>query len=177
VGTGMTVSALCEAAITKSDNTAGNQLLKLLGGPAAVTKFARSIGDNRTRLDRWETELNTALRGDDRDTTTPSAIGGGYRSLVLGKALKTPERAQLKSWLIANTTGATRIRAGLPAGWKTADKTGSGDFGSLNDIAITWTDRGDPIVISILSDKAVADAKGDNAMLSDTAKVVSGALG
>lgn len=176
VATGMTVFELCEAAITKSDNTAGNQLLKLLGGPDAVTRFARSIGDSATRLDRWEPQLNSALRGDERDTTTPAAIGSGYRSLLLGDVLQAPEREQLKTWLIANTTGGSRIRAGLPQGWVTADKTGSGQFGSLNDVAITWTDSGEPIVISVLSDKSVPDAKGDNALLADTAKIVVEAL-
>jgi beta-lactamase class A len=37
----MTVAELCEAAITRSDNTAANVLLKLLGGPQAITVFAR----------------------------------------------------------------------------------------------------------------------------------------
>jgi beta-lactamase class A len=172
VATGMTVSELCEAAITKSDNTAANLLLKLLGGPAEITKFARSIKDESTRLDRWETELNTAIPGDERDTTTPKSIAGAYRALVLEDALPEPERAQLKSWLLANTTGGGRIRAGLPAGWTTADKTGGGSYGSLNDVAITWTDTGTPLVIAVLSGKSTKDAKGDAALLADTAKAV-----
>jgi beta-lactamase class A len=172
VATGMTVSELCEAAITTSDNTAANQLLKLLGGPAEVTRFARSIGDQVTRLDRWEPELNSALRGDERDTTTPQAIVNAYRAFVLGDVLPTPEREQLKTWLLANTTGGSRIRAGLPQGWITGDKTGSGRFAALNDVAITWTDNGTPIVISVLSDKTREDAKSDSALLAETAKVV-----
>ncbi|WP_040781928.1 class A beta-lactamase, partial [Nocardia pneumoniae] len=112
VDTGMTVAELCDATITVSDNTAGNQVLKLLGGPAGFTAFLRSIGDNTSRLDRWETELNTAIPGDERDTTTPAALAADYRALVLGDVLGEPERERLKSWLIANTTGDKRIRAG-----------------------------------------------------------------
>ena len=177
VATGMTVAELCAAAITRSDNTAGNLLLRELGGPAAITAFARDIGDTRTRLDRWETDLNTAIPGDDRDTTTPAAIGEGYRSLVLDDALGIPEREQLTTWLLANTTGGERIRAGLPADWKTADKTGSGDYGSANDIAITWTPDGTPIVIAILTTKGVAGAEYDNAALAAAAEVAADALG
>lgn len=176
VATGMTVAELCDAAITRSDNTAANLLLRLLGGPEAITAFARDIKDTRTRLDRWETDLNTAIPGDDRDTTTPAAIGAGYRSLVLGDVLGEPEREQLTTWLLANTTGDERIRAGLPKGWKTADKTGSGDYGSANDVAVTWTPDGTPIVVAVLTTKEVEGAEYDNAALADAAKVAAEAL-
>ena len=78
----MTLADLCAAAVQVSDNAAGNLLLQTIGGPSAITDFARSIGDDRTRLDRWEIELNTAIPGDPRDTSTPRALGGGYRSLL-----------------------------------------------------------------------------------------------
>lgn len=176
VATGMTVAELCEATITKSDNTAGNQILKLLGGPGAVTKFARSIGDPMTRLDRWEPDLNTAIPGDERDTTTPAAYANAYRALVLGDALAAPERDQFKKWLLATVTGGKRLRAGLPANWTTADKTGTGDYGTANDVAITWTDHGTPIVIAALSGKPAPDAKPDEALIADAAKVVAASL-
>lgn len=176
VATGMTVAELCEAAITRGDNTAGNLLLEELGGPAGVTDFARTVRDPRTRLDRWETELNTAIPGDPRDTTTPAAIAGAYRSFVLGDALGEPERARLTAWLLATTTGGERIRAGVPSDWKTADKTGSGDYGSANDVAITWTPSGEPIVIAVLSTKTTQNAEYDNALLADTARAVAQAL-
>jgi len=176
VATEMTVAELCEAAITRSDNTAANLLLRLLGGPEAITAFARDIKDMRTRLDRWETDLTTAIPGDNRDTTTPAAIGEGYRSLVLGDVLGEPEREQLTNWLLANTTGGERIRAGLPKDWKTADKTGSGDYGSANDVAITWTPDGTPVVIAVLTTREVEGAEYENAALAEAAKVAAEAL-
>ncbi|WP_069811853.1 class A beta-lactamase [Streptomyces sp. TP-A0874] len=177
LGERMTVAELCGAAITHSDNTAGNHLLRLQGGPGAVTRFARSIGDRATRLDRWETELNSALRGDRRDTTTPAAIGEGYRTIALGSVLPAAERKQLISWLKANTTGDERIRAGLPDGWITGDKTGAGSFGTLNDVAVAWpAEDADPIVIALLSDRSKVDAVPDNALLADAAQAVVEAL-
>src|SRR6476661_1051187 len=83
-GADMTLDELCQAALQVSDNTAGNLLLKTIGGPSAITAFARSIGDPSSRLDRWETELNSAVPGDARDTSTPEALGGGYRDLLVG---------------------------------------------------------------------------------------------
>jgi beta-lactamase class A len=172
VGRGLTPAQLCHAAITKSDNTAGNLLLDQLGGPAAVTAFARSIGDHDTRLDRRETELNTAVPGDERDTTTPAAIAAGYRDLVLGDALGVAQRDQLRGWLLATTTGARRIRAGVPAEYTVGDKTGSGGFGTANDVAVAWSAAGDPVVIAVLSSRSAPDADHDDALLAEAAAIV-----
>ncbi|ONI77798.1 class A beta-lactamase [Actinosynnema sp. ALI-1.44] len=171
VQSGMTVAELCHAAITRSDNTAGNQMLKLLGGPTKLTEFARSIGDPMTRLDRWETALNVVPRGTEQDTTTPSAIAKAYQMLVVGDTLGAPERQQLKDWLVANTTGGERIRAGLPPTWVTGDKTGTGSFAAANDVAVTWPSPDKPIVIAVLTDKAAEDAKYDSALLAEATKV------
>jgi len=171
IESGMSVSELCDAAITRSDNAAGNELLKLLGGPQALTQFLRSIGDQISRLDRWEPQLNTAIPGDERDTTTPAAIAADYRALTVGDALAVPERERLTAWLLATTTGGSRIRAGLPADWKTGDKTGTGDYGSANDVAITWpTGIAAPIVVAVLTTHASPDAKADNALVAEASK-------
>ncbi|WP_228717346.1 class A beta-lactamase [Allosaccharopolyspora coralli] len=173
VDTGMTVLELCDAAITYSDNTAGNLLLTELGGPAAIAPFARTLGDPATRLDRWEPELNEAERGDPRDTTTPAAIGTGYGRLVLADGLPRPERDRLTAWLLANTTGDTSIRAGVPPTWVTGDKTGGGSYATNNDVAVTWTDLDQPIIIAVLSDKPIRDAEPDDALIADAAKRVA----
>ncbi|MGH3581749.1 MAG: class A beta-lactamase [Mycobacterium sp.] len=158
-GTEMTLAELCQAALQVSDNTAGNLLLKRIGGPQAVTAFARSIGDDRTRLDRWETELNSAIPGDPRDTSTPAALGGGYRELLTGAALAAPQRQLLEDWMRANETSSAR--AGLPAGWTTADKTGSGDYGSTNDVGIAFGPAGQRILLAIMTRSATDNPKAD----------------
>ena len=114
-GDGMSLAELCEAAMTASDNTAGNLLLANLGGPAGLTAYARSLGDTVTRLDRIEPELNEALPGDPRDTTTPAAMLANLHTLALANALSAKSRDQLVQWLVGNKTGDTRLRAGLPA--------------------------------------------------------------
>lgn len=146
---GSTLSELCEAALTLSDNTAMNLLLKKLGGPLAVTTFARTIGDNKFRLDRFEPALNSSIPGDQRDTTTPFAMEKSLNHLVLGKGLALSQQDQLKFWLKNNTTGGSRIQAGVPKGWVVADKTGTGEYGTTNDVGIIWPPRSKPIVIAI----------------------------
>ncbi|MET9393492.1 class A beta-lactamase [Streptomyces sp. NPDC006624] len=177
VATGMTVGELCDATIRFSDNTAGNLLLKELGGPAAVTRFARSIGDRVTRLDRWEPELNSAEPWRVTDTTSPRAIGLSYARLVLGDALERRDRARLTDWLLRNTTSEERFRKALPADWLIADKTGGGRYGGNNDVGIAWTPDGAPIVLSVLTTQPEEDAPADNALVVRAAELLAAELG
>lgn len=171
VAEGMTVEALCEATLQYSDNTAANLLMKQIGGPAAVTAYARSIGDSEFRLDRWETELNSAIPGDLRDTTTPQAMAKSLQKLVMGEALPLHCRRQLKDWMIGNTTGATRIRAGVPAGWIVADKTGAGDYGTVNDIAVIWPPGRPPMLLAVYVTLPGKDDKARVELHGEVAKV------
>lgn len=148
---------LCRAVLQRSDNTAANMLLGAIGGPPAITEFARSIGDERTRLDRWEIELNSALPGDPRDTTTPHAFGGGIRAILTGDVLDEAHRRQLEDWMRGNLT--SRMRAGLPPGWTSADKTGSGDFASTNDIGIVFGPNGERILLAVMTRTQSDDPK------------------
>ncbi len=148
-GRRMALSDLCAAAVQVSDNTAANLLLQTIGGPQAITAFARSIGDDRSRLDRWETELNSALPGDPRDTSTPRALGGGVVRVLTGDVLDAAHRTQLVDWMRANSTSS--MRGGLPPGWATADKTGSGDYASTNDVGIAFGPGGERILLSIMT--------------------------
>lgn len=177
VTTGMTIRELCDASIRYSDNTAANLLLADLGGPAEVTRFVRELGDPVTRLDRTEPELNTAVPGDERDTTSPRAIAGLYRELVLGERLDPADRDLLTGWLVGNTTGAEEIRAGLPTAWRVGDKTGSGSYGTANDVAVAWPPDRAPVVVATLSTRPARDAVADPALLAGAARAATAALG
>jgi beta-lactamase class A len=173
VATGMTVGELCDATIRFSDNTAGNLLLEELGGPTAITRFARSAGDRVTRLDRWEPELNSAEPWRVTDTTSPRAIGLTYARLVLGDALQPRDRARLTDWLLRNTTSGEKFRKALPADWLIADKTGGGRYGGNNDVGVTWPPDGPPIVMSVLTTQPEEDAPADNPLVARTAALLA----
>ncbi|MFC0508972.1 class A beta-lactamase [Micromonospora costi] len=178
VRTGMTLRALCDAAVRYSDGTAGNLLLRDLGGPAALTTYLRRLGDTVTRMDRIEPHIVEATPGDPRDTTSPRAIGTDYQRLLLGDALPDDKRAFLRDLMERNATeaGARRIRAGVPRGWTVADKTGTGDYGTVNDIAVVWPPASPPLVIAIMSSKAGRDAEYDQALVAEAAAYVVATL-
>jgi len=170
---GMTLGALCAAAIEQSDNTAGNLLLDAIGGPSGLTNFVRSLGDRVTRLDRIEPELNSAIPGDERDTTTPAAICSDIQRLLLGDALSEASRRQLEDWLQRNETGGPMIRAGVPKNWILGDKTGRGSNGATNDIAIMRPPDRAPILLAIYSVGSTATPTDRAAAVAEVAKIVA----
>lgn len=174
---GMTIAELCAATIQYSDNAAVNLLMKELGGPAAVTAYARSIGDHTFRLDRWEPELNSAIPGDLRDTSTPAAMEKTLQRLALGDALALPQRAQLVAWLKGNTTGGKRMLAGVPKGWIVGDKTGTGSYGTTNDIGVLWPATGSAIVAAIYFTQHEKDASPRDDVIASATRILIRALG
>ncbi|MFE7125305.1 class A beta-lactamase [Streptomyces sp. NPDC057617] len=170
VANGMTIRQLCDAAVRYSDGTAGNLLLRDIGGPAGLTAYTRTLGDSVTRINRTEPAISEAIPGDPRDTTSPRAFGTNYQKMVLGNALPGDKRAFLRDLLERNTTGAERIRAGVPRGWTVADKTGTGSYGTLNDMAVVWPPKSaPPLVIAVMSTKAGKNAEYDQALIAEAA--------
>ncbi|GAA0936695.1 class A beta-lactamase [Nonomuraea longicatena] len=174
---GLTVSELCEATITVSDNTAGNMVLKQIGGPAGMTRYFRTLKDPVSRLDRWETELNDWKPGDRRDTTSPAAITRDLRALSAGDALHPQDRRRFNDWLVASETGGERIRAGLPKSWKVGDKTGTnGEIGAANDIAVIWPGKSaEPIVMAVYTHRGRPPV--DDTVLAKAATILAKGLG
>ncbi len=175
-GTGLTLRRLCDAAVRFSDGTAGNLLLREIGGPAGLTRYLRRLGDDVTRSDRPEPLLAQFTPGSPRDTTHPRAIARDYRKIVLGNALPPAERAFLRDLLERNTTGENRIRAGLPGDWKVADRTGTGNYGIANDVAIAWPPGSAPLVIAVMSRRRDEDARPREALVAEAAALAVAAL-
>ncbi|RDS80041.1 class A beta-lactamase [Dyella psychrodurans] len=169
---GMSIADLCKAAVSLSDNTAANVLLANLGGPAAVTAYARQLGDTMTRLDRNEPELNRPSPDHVSDTTTPASMLNNLRTLVLGHVLRDESRKLLTEWLRETTTGKNRLQAGLPAGWVTGDKTGSG-YDATNDVAIMWPPQRKPLLVSAYYSAANLDDDARSAVLADVGRIVA----
>ncbi|GEO98920.1 beta-lactamase [Methylobacterium haplocladii] len=168
----MPLADICEAAITLSDNTAGNLMLAQIGGPAGLTAFLRAGDDAVTRLDRIEPDLNEALPDDPRDTTSPRAMVSDLERLVVGDALSAGSRGQLTAWLLANQTGGTRLRAGMPRDWRVGDKTGTGDRGTANDVGILLPPGGAPILAAVYLTESTGSAEQRNAAIADTARTI-----
>lgn len=170
---GLTLAEICDAAVTLSDNTAGNLLLDSFGGPKGLTAYMRSLGDDASRLDRREPDLNEARTGDPRDTTTPVAMAGVLRQTVLGGALSPASRQQLTTWLVANKTGDKRLRAGVPKGWRIGDKTGTGNNNATNDIGVIWPPGRAPLVVTAYYTESRASFPEREAVLAEVGRLAA----
>jgi beta-lactamase class A len=172
VDTGMSLLDIGEAALSYSDNTAANLLLEELGGPPALDEALEEIGDDVINVVRTEPGLSEAVPGDDRDTSTPRAMATSLEAFTLGDALPEDKRQIIIDMMIGNTTGDDLIRAGVPDNWEVGDKTGSGGYGTRNDIAVLWPPEGDPIVLAVMSSRDQAGAESDDALIAEAAEVV-----
>ncbi len=168
----LSLSDLCEATLTTSDNTAANLVLRALGGPAAVTSFVRRLGDDVTRLDRWETDLNEALPGDNRDTTTPNAMVKNLQTLLLGDVLSETSRERLRGWLEGNQVADGLFRAAVPEDWIVADRTGAGGFGSRSITAVIWPPERQPIVVALYLTQTDASFEERNAAIAEIGEAI-----
>jgi beta-lactamase class A len=175
-GSSMPVLDLCAVIVTLSDNTAANLLLASIDGTAGITRFARSLGDNATRLDRIEMALNEALPGDPRDTTSPAAMVANMQKLILGDKLSAGSRERLTGWMIANKTGDERLRAGITSGWRVGDKTGSNGENTTNDVAIIWPPRQAPVLVAAYLTACAGSEAKRNAVLAQVGRLVAASL-
>lgn len=169
---GMTIGQLAQAALQYSDNGATNILLeRYIGGPKGMNTFMKSIGDEDFRLDRWELELNTAIPGDERDTSTPKSMATSIGKLSFGNVLSASHQELFHDWLIGNTTGDNRIRAAVPKQWQVGDKTGTcGAYGAASDVAVIWREKASPLVIAIYTHKSEPSAKHSDKIIAEVAK-------
>ncbi len=171
--TTMSVEEACAAALIWSDNTAANLLIDAIGGPAALTAFLRERGDAVTRLDRREPELNTAIPGDPRDTTTPAAMAATLDRLLLGDGLAPASRARLEAWMVGSRTGLKRLRAGLPADWAVGDRTGTGENGTANTVALLRPPGRAPLVAAVYITGAAGPAEARDAPHAEIGRIVT----
>jgi beta-lactamase class A len=172
-GRGMTVDELCDAMVTMSDNAAANLLLETLGGPAGFNSFIRQLGDTVTRLDRNEPTMSEATPGDPRDTTTPIAMLGNLRQVLFGDTLSRASRARLLAWGVGTRTGDARLRAGVPPGWRVADKTGTGGHGTTNDVGVLWPQDRAPILVTVYLTETSAPAHAREAAIAQVTRTIS----
>ena len=172
----LTIEALCAASVEVSDNAAANLLLRRIGGPAGLTAFFRRCGDRVSRLDRFEEALGTNLPGDPRDTTSPAAMLGLMRRLLLGEVLRPDSRMRLQGWMASATTGLERLRAGFPASWAVGDKTGNGANGAANDLAIARPPNRAPILVACYLTGGSANRATRDAVHAEVARALAAAF-
>jgi beta-lactamase class A len=154
-----TVQAQCDAAIIDSDNNAASALLKRTGGPSGLTQFLRSVGDETTRLDRDEPDVNENAPGDPRDTTTAEAMVQSMKTILFGDGLGEKWQKHILDAMERCRTGKKRLRAGFPKEWVICDKTGTGEHGAVNDVAVAMRKyhMRSPILVACFTTEVKAD--------------------
>jgi beta-lactamase class A len=100
-------------------------------------------------------------------------MSDNLRRLFLGDALPAGARARLLEWHRQTATGTARLRAGLPADWVLAHKTGAGNHGATNDIGIAWPPARAPIIVAAYYAEREAPLAALEAVLSEVGGLAS----
>ena len=175
VGSTLTVEQLMKATVELSDNPAANILIREMGGLDAWRMWYRTIGDQVTRVDRWEPQLN--IVGDDLDTTTPAQTAHNLAWLI-PEIVGAAGPPLLMAWLTATKTGAERIRAAAPADWHVMHKTGTGGSGPTNDIGYLRPPGEAPMPIAVYYEATSASTPEQrDAVIADATRLALKALG
>ncbi|MCT8864630.1 class A beta-lactamase [Shewanella xiamenensis] len=172
IGKKVTLADACKATMTYSDNTAANFAIKKSGGPEGITSFLRSIGDDITRADRYEPDLNTNPEGDLRDTSTANTMAANFNKLLLGNILSTQSKEQLKNWMMGNKVADNMLRLVLPTGWEIADRTGANSYGARGIISMVWSESQQPLIISIYIKKEKTSIEEREKVISEIGRVI-----
>ena len=167
------VAAQCDAVIIESDNVAASALLKRAGGPSGLTAWLRTTGDDVTRIDRDEPALNENAPGDPRDTTTPDAMVQSMKRILLGDLIEERFRTRITDDMKKCETGKKRLRAGFPKDWTVGDKTGTGERGAVNDVAIIWRKYHSPILVACFTTEVKADLDATELAHTRIARIVA----
>lgn len=176
-GKALSVGALCEATLATSDNTAANLLLRQIGGPARLTEYLRDLGDETTRVDHYEPELNRVERRSTLNTTTAVAISNTLNRLMFEPHLSAESRQQLSEWMRGNRVSDRLLRSVLPEGWLIADRSGAGAFGARSIVAVLWPQKHPPVVVAIYISHTMAPMAKRDMEIARLGKVVFQMIG
>jgi beta-lactamase class A len=205
-----TVERLLVAAVSESDNTAVDALLRLVGGPRVVTDFLRTNGIDGMRVDLGEGDVSRifddtangqtipkdetdqaalarqqrgyrAYLADPRNRTTPDAAAEFLEKLWSGQLLSKDSSKRLLDLMYGQTT-PNRLRAGLPAGVRFADKCGTsysvdGETAAYNDIGIITWPNGHTMIVAVFLTGSKADKKTRDALFTEIGNDVSAMSG
>jgi beta-lactamase class A len=164
-----TVAELLEFSIVRSDNTATDKLLPLIGGPAAVTERMRTFGAANINIKYSSREF--AAHRDKPNTGTASDLAQLLAKLQKGELLQAPQLSLLLGFMEkARTDGERRIRANLPAGTQVAEKTGTGDD-TTNDVGlITLPEGKGHLAVAVLITRSKLSAEAQEKLIAELAR-------
>lgn len=208
----ITLRRLLDLAITTSDNSANDALLRRVGGPEAVRRFIDDHQLGRIRFGPGERLLQSHIAGmewrqnysvarnfqaarntvpmsvrrealqrylaDPEDGASPLAITAALAALARGELLSSASTALMLDTLSRVTSGPQRLRAGVPAGWRVAHKTGTGqELGGVatgyNDVAILTAPDGTRYTVAVMLGDTTASVPDRMALMQAVSRAVA----
>ena len=174
-GATLSLREIVRFAVSESDGTASDVLLRLAGGPARVTALVRGLRIQDMVLATSEAEMARAVNVQYRNWSTPDAAVALLAAFDAGRGLSSASHSLLERFMIHTETGLARIKGHLPAGTVVAHKTGTSgtDHGltyATNDIGIVTLPNGRRYAIAVFVSDSTADQATRERIIADAAR-------
>ncbi|HLZ12945.1 MAG TPA: class A beta-lactamase [Candidatus Acidoferrum sp.] len=168
---------LLRLAVSFSDNVAADIVLRLVGGPAVVDAYIKSIGVEGFHLEDGEHALHRDAAAQYRNWFEPAAAVNFLRALSDHSPLSPDHTELLFTWMKDSPTGPNRLKGALPAGTIVLHKTGSsgsqsGKTPATNDIGLIVLPDGRRLAIAVF----ITDASADPAAIESTIARIAAAV-
>lgn len=207
-----TIASLLTRAMTQSDNTANDFLMRRVGGPTAIRELISSKRLGAIRFGPGERHFQAATAGlswkpeysfagafntaraalspaarkaamdryvsDPMDGATPAAIARSLARLKRGELLSPQSTRYLLNVMQSTETGRARLKAGVPAGWKLAHKTGTGQdlrnrTAGFNDVGIMIAPDGTSYAVAVMIADTTAPVPTRQKLIQQVASTVA----
>jgi len=175
-GVTLTIQDLLRYAVSESDGSASDVLLRVAGGPVAVMKYLHQLGIDGVIVADTEKEIGRDVSVQYRNWATPQSAVALLRALHEGKPLSSASRALLLKLMIETPTGMRRLKGLLPAGTIVAHKTGTsgttdGMTHATNDIGIVTLPNGQHFAIAVFVSDSKANAETREELIAKIARI------
>lgn len=176
-GVELNLAELLKYMVSESDGTACDVLLKLVGGPEAVTQYLHDLDVNDIVVANTEKEIGQDKAVQYRNYATPDAVVTLLRALYEDQGLSESNQALLLRLMIETPTGIQRIKGLLPDGTVVAHKTGTsrtvdGVTAATNDVGLVTLPNGQHLAIAVFVSDSTANDTMREKVIAKVARAV-----
>lgn len=174
-GTSLRVVDLMEKAVSESDGTASDVLLRLVGGPSEVQRYLDSSKLPSIVVKNSEKEIAKSWQTQYENSATPDAIVDLLIELRDGKSVPAIKMNLIRDFMNESQTGPNRLRGLLPENTYVAHKTGTsgsrnGTTAATNDVGLIVLPNGKYLAIAVFVGDSTADEKTRESVIAKAAK-------
>lgn len=174
----ISIGELLKYSVSQSDNNACDILIRYIGGIEVFQKYVSSLGIGEMVITATEEAMHRKFENQYLNWTKPAAAVSLLEKFLKKGLLSTENQEFLEKIMIETSTGADKLKGGLPAEVIIGHKTGSSDRNKAglkvadNDIAFVRLPNNKQYVIAVFVKDSYENDATNAAIIAGISKVV-----